>query len=135
MTMMSALSAPSSSRVLAICAALFYVGLGCSSKEGEATADAAPSCPNDLPDACPADVPSYKDDIAHIFDVHCNSCHGPGGTAASKDFTTYANVYRQRSAILDQTYNCHMPPPEERPLTDEQRQKLLAWFVCKAPNN
>ena len=107
----------------------------CSPHSEAAPADAAPSCPNDLPAACPSTVPSYAADVAFIFEVHCNSCHGTGGTAADRPLTDYAAIYRQRGSVLDQIYNCHMPPELERPLTAEQRAKVLAWLVCKAPNN
>jgi hypothetical protein len=118
--------------------ASFAVGsvlAGCSSHPGDAPPDTAPSCPNDLPAACPSVVPSYKDDVAFILDVHCNRCHAVDGEAADRPLTDYVNVYRQRSAVLNQIYNCHMPPEPERPLTTEQRTKVLAWLVCKAPNN
>jgi mono/diheme cytochrome c family protein len=114
---------------------LLLLASACSSHSDPPAADAAATCPNDLPAACPATVPSYKDQVAFIFDVHCNTCHGSGGTAEDRLLTDYANVYRQRSSVLNQIYNCHMPPESERPLTAEQRAVLLAWLVCKAPNN
>ena len=109
--------------------------VACSPHTDEPTVDAAPACPNDLPAACPTPIPSYKDDVAFVLEVHCNSCHGPGGTAADRPLLSYDDVYRQRSAVLNQIYNCHMPPVPERPLTTEQRAKVLGWLVCKAPNN
>jgi len=109
---------------------------GCSSPTDAPSTDASIStCPNDLPPACPSIVPSYQDDVAFILEAHCNSCHGVDGVAQDRPLTDYANVYRQRSAVLNQTFNCHMPPEPERALTMEQRAKLLAWLVCKAPNN
>lgn len=109
--------------------------VACSPHTADPAADAASSCPNDLPSACPTPIPSYKDDVAFVFEAHCNSCHGPGGTAADRPLLDYASVYRQRSSVLDQIYNCHMPPAPERPLTAEQRAKVLGWLVCRAPNN
>ena len=55
--------------------------------------------------------------------------------AASIDFTTYQNVFVQRSAILTQTYSCRMPPEGETGPTDPERASLLGWLVCGSPNN
>ena len=94
----------------------------------------ASSCPND-PLTCPTPTPSYADDISGIMDAHCTTCHGPGGTAAEKPLLTYDDVFRQRGPVLDQVYGCLMPPPDQRPMTPQQRANLLAWLKCGAPNN
>jgi hypothetical protein len=107
----------------------------CSPHDPAPGTDAATSCPNDLPTACPSKIPSYKDDVAFVFELHCNTCHGEGGSAEGRPLVTYDDVYRQRGSVLNQIYNCHMPPETERPLTAEQRADVLAWLVCKAPNN
>jgi uncharacterized membrane protein len=96
----------------------------------------AAACPNDLPAACPQPPPSYKNDVRSIIDRRCNGCHANGGVAARRnDFSTYDNVANQRSAILNQVYACYMPPPDAGQPTPDERQKLLGWLVCKAPNN
>ena len=59
----------------------------------------------------------------------------PGGQEASKDFTTYSNVFSQRQPILTQVYSCRMPPEDEPRPTDAQRATLLTWLVCGSPNN
>jgi len=98
--------------------------------------DASGSCPQDLPDQCPSAVPSFKTDVEPIFERRCWHCHANGGPeAASHNFSTYDNIYAQRSAILNQVYACHMPPAGQTPPTSDERAKLLAWLVCKAPNN
>jgi hypothetical protein len=95
----------------------------------------AASCPNDLPPSCPSEVPSYQATVAPIINVRCGSCHSPGGQEASLPFQTYAQVYPQRSAILNQVYSCNMPlAPAPRP-TEQERQSLLTWLVCGAPQN
>ncbi|GAC1358324.1 MAG: hypothetical protein NVSMB47_11270 [Polyangiales bacterium] len=109
--------------------------LACSHASPAPPVDAGSGCPNDLPTACPTPPPSYKDDVAGILDAHCNGCHGPGGNAADKPLLTYADAFRLRGPVLNQVYGCVMPPATERPLTPEQRQKLLAWLVCGAPND
>ena len=94
------------------------------------------SCPNDLPTQCAAAAPSYAASVQAVLTRACASgCHEPGGVAAGKRLDTYADVYRQRSAILNQAYSCAMPPTGSTPLTAEGRALLLGWLVCGAPNN
>jgi len=96
----------------------------------------ASTCPADLPQSCPSNVPSYKTDIAPIIATKCNGCHSDGGIGTGNfDYSTYANVYAARSAMLDQIYACAMPPGDAATLTDAERVFLLDWFVCHAPNN
>ncbi len=94
-----------------------------------------PSCPNDLPPSCPATVPSYQATVAPIINLRCVSCHSPGGQQSNLPLQTYSEVYPKRSAILDQVYACNMPrAPTPRP-TEQERQALLTWLVCGAPQN
>lgn len=40
---------------------------------------------------------SFKEDVLPVFQVHCASCHSPGGqgtTASGLDLTTYAGVMK-----------------------------------------
>jgi hypothetical protein len=134
---------------------LLGVALGCSSAPipggpeggpeagtdggGEAGADsggdAARSCPSDLPASCPGIKPSYHRDVVPILSAACIHCHSPTGIGGYSE-TTYADVYQQRSAILDQVYSCLMPPASRYGgLTIGQRETLLAWLVCGAPEN
>ena len=102
---------------------------GCGSGTG-----GAGSCPNDLPAAC-GTAPSYQATVAPIINARCLTCHSPGGQQSSLPFQTYSQVYTQRSAILNQVYSCNMPPvPNPRP-TEQERQELLMWLVCGAPQN
>ncbi len=113
--------------------ALAWISAACSPTPTEADAGA---CPNDLPQACPSNVPSYKNNVSSIIGDKCNACHGDGGVAASKfEFTSYANVYAGRSSMLDQVYACRMPPADASALTPDERAAMLAWFVCHAPQN
>jgi uncharacterized membrane protein len=92
------------------------------------------SCPNDSL-ACPSPAPSYSTSVSAIFQNRCLSCHSPGGQAASKPFTTYQEVYSNRSAILNQVYACRMPLAGAPQPTLQERTQLLGWLVCGAPNN
>ncbi len=103
--------------------------------DGGAALDAG-GCPSDLPAACPSPPPSYASDVAPIIAARCYPCHAPGGVAASKhELSSYDRVFAQRSAVLNQVYACAMPPKDAAPPAASERQKLLGWLVCKAPNN
>ena len=93
------------------------------------------NCPNDLPATCPTPPPSYRNQVAAIISAHCLKCHAPGGQEASKDLTTYQNVFTQRQPVLTQVFSCRMPLEGEARPTAEERALLLGWLVCGAPNN
>jgi len=116
---------------------LLGTAVGCSSASVPAAADGghetASTCPNDLPNSCPSTAPSYRSDIVPILKADCIHCHSPTGVGGYSE-TTYADVYEQRSAILDQVYSCLMPPASYS-MAIQQRETLLAWLVCGAPDN
>jgi uncharacterized membrane protein len=93
------------------------------------------SCPNDLPASCPSSPPSYQGAIAPLISARCLICHSPGGQEQSIPFTTYQNVFAERSPMLDQVYACNMPPAGAQQLSSQERNLLLTWLVCGAPNN
>ncbi len=95
----------------------------------------APNCPNDLPQACPSPAPSWDGGVQALIADKCAVCHTPGGLAFDKPFDSYAHVYQYRGVILDQVYSCYMPPPDAGQLDESQRQQLLGWLVCGAPQN
>ncbi len=92
-------------------------------------------CPNDLPTSCPSPAPSYSSAISPLISARCLVCHSPGGQEASIPFTSYQNVYIERSPMLNQVYACNMPPTGTQQLTAQERNQLLSWLVCGAPNN
>jgi uncharacterized membrane protein len=93
-------------------------------------------CLKDLPASCPTPVPSYSATVSGIIGQSCVSgCHTTGGVAQDRLLDTYQEVYSQRSAVLNQAYECFMPPAGSPPLTPEQRTALFGWLVCGAPNN
>jgi hypothetical protein len=101
--------------------------------------DAPMNCPEDLPpeDDCPATVPSYANVIAAIVAKKCTVCHQPGGRETANQFDTYAKIMKNSNNIhmLTQVYACRMPKSCGEPLTPSERQSLLKWLVCGAPNN
>jgi hypothetical protein len=94
-------------------------------------------CPSDLPsrDACGPDIPSYRLEVEPIVEQRCGGCHFPGNTQSGNVLTNHADVFRQRQTVLSRIYSCVMPPDEAPALTSSERQALLAWFVCGAPDN
>jgi len=103
----------------------------CSPKEAGGAA-----CAYDLPDGCPSPPPSWSNEVQAIVDRSCNACHGDGGVQQHPwDFTTYSGVYTNRGSILNQLYACKMPPPDAAAPLPQERQALLGWLECNAPNN
>jgi hypothetical protein len=96
---------------------------------------ATAGCPEDLPTACPSNVPSYQAEVATIFEDRCVTCHSPTGPESQSAFSTYAAIYANRGAILDQIYACNMPPKGAAAPTTSERITLLTWLVCGAPDN
>jgi hypothetical protein len=107
------------------------------SSSQDAAADAGgPACAYDLPDGCPSPPPSWSNEVQPIVDRTCNPCHGDGGVQQHiLDFTTYSGVNRNRGSILTQVYSCKMPPLDAAAPLPQERQALLGWLVCNAPNN
>jgi hypothetical protein len=97
------------------------------------------SCPVISTD-CPTTPPSWARDVQPIIQSYCVMCHMPGGSGESLvDLTSYANVFKDRSTELTQVYQCLMPnqdasPPAAR-LTTTQRETIVGWLACGAPNN
>jgi uncharacterized membrane protein len=98
----------------------------------------APSCPSQTTPVCPDQQPDFATDVMPVLQAVCDNCHAPGGEEASIPFTTYAQITspRYKTTAFTEVFNCVMPPANApQPLTDEQRQTLLAWFACGAPEH
>lgn len=122
-------------RALIVLGALALGGVyACTSSDGGGSSGS--QCPQDLPATCPTPTPSFAGEVDPIIVRRCGGCHLDGGVAQpTRDFTTYDDIFRQRSPILNQVYSCNMPPPDAGQPTAEERAALLGWLVCKAPNN
>jgi hypothetical protein len=97
------------------------------------------SCPVISTD-CPTPPPSWAKDVQPIIQNYCVMCHMDGGSGESLvDLTSYANVFKYRSRELTQVYQCWMPnedaSPPPPPLSTAQRETIVAWLACNAPNN
>ena len=111
--------------------------IGCSqgSSTLAPTSDAnldAPACERVLPD-CPKTPPSYATTIEPIVTERCVGCHYAHSTLARTDLTSYAKVFGDRGAVLTQVFSCQMP--QDGSLGRAERQAMLEWLVCGAPNN
>jgi uncharacterized membrane protein len=73
--------------------------------------------------------------VAPVLEQRCVGCHFPGNTQSGNVLRDYADVFRQRQTVLSRIYSCVMPPAEAPALTSNERQALLEWFVCGAPDN
>jgi hypothetical protein len=105
------------------------------SRDAEADTGGA-ACAFDLPDGCPSPPPSWSNEVQPVVDRTCNGCHGDGGVQQHPwDFSTYSGVSRNRGSILSQLYTCKMPPLDAAAPLPQERQALLGWLVCNAPNN
>jgi uncharacterized membrane protein len=116
---------------------------GCSSSAGSSpdAADAseadARSCPSQLPSGsdCATTAPRYEGVIAPLLAARCGECHSPSGVESVTLFDTIARIKADSMQvhIFTQIYQCLMPPAAAPPLTSEERETLLQWFVCDAP--
>jgi hypothetical protein len=94
-------------------------------------------CPNDVPPSCPSPAPSFSGEVQGVIQSRCApSCHEPGGQEENRPLQRYADqIYPQRKQMLLQVGSCRMPLAGATPLTADERQALLGWLVCGAPNN
>lgn len=94
-------------------------------------------CPNDGAPTCPAVVPDFETEVLPIFQGVCVTCHGPGGVQSNFPLTSYADITnpRVKTTAFSQVLGCVMPPSNApRPLSESERQVLLAWFACGTPD-
>jgi hypothetical protein len=100
---------------------------------------ACPPAPVDPP--CPDAAPTFYDVYQNVFLPTCVvRCHEPGGLDSGHPLMSYQQIYGTDGSTAKAIYNqvfqsCLMPPPNQpEVLTDQQRQKLLDWFGCGAPD-
>jgi len=119
--------------VVALLVSLVAAGCG----GGDAAAPLTPACPNDTPAACPASTPSFARDVAPLLQSRCGTaaCHAPTGAEPNRPVQTWGEVAPQAEDILSQIHTCRMPPAGQPALLAAERQLVLAWVVCGAPDN
>jgi hypothetical protein len=102
--------------------------------EEDASEEAGPTCVSP--------TPSFSTDVEPSFlNVFCSSCHGPGEPENSLfDCSSYAGVSTNLSTMPGTLYDFvstdQMPPSYAAMIpTQAQREVLLNWINCGAPDN
>ena len=88
--------------------------------------------------ACPdGGGPSFEGEVLPIFQAVCDNCHAPDASEATKPLTTYKQIYGYAGEYNNQVFlSCLMPPPTAPvQLNRDQRQTLLVWLACGAPDS
>lgn len=129
------------------CMWLGCLAWGCGSGNGGQTASTGGTggtsgsdgaCPANLPsDAdCSSTTPSYKTDIAPLVSARCLECHYEGNGLSGVSLTTQMELSATSSLALTKVYRCEMPPSDQaQPLSESERQLLMRYLVCGAPDN
>ncbi len=126
--------------VLALLACSATLGVVAACSTGTSGGPESDSACSGLTTTCPATPPSWQNDVQPLIVTYCLTCHSDGGVApATFDYTSYTGVYRNRAEMLTQIYQCLMPlvdaaPPAPQPSSAE-RQTIVSWLVCGAPDN
>jgi uncharacterized membrane protein len=96
-----------------------------------------PACTAALPTSsdCDAAAPSYATAIAPIVEARCLNCHFAGNHNSSVVLETQSELKGQRGLVETQVYRCQMPPSDGGALSTSDRNQLLKWLVCGAPDN
>jgi len=88
-------------------------------------------CTVTAPTECPSPAVTYAD-VAPIFSTSCATCH----TGKGKDpwsLSDYDSVADWQELVRAEVLNCTMPPKGSGVhVSNEDRQKLLAWVRCGA---
>ena len=86
-------------------------------------------------DACATATPSYAEDIAPLVEERCLECHFAGNRLSSVALETHAELAERRQLVETRVYRCQMPPSDATALSTSERETLLKWLVCGAPDN
>jgi uncharacterized membrane protein len=118
--------------VLAVASAIAVVAC---STPGESS----PQCPGVSMD-CPSPQPSWATEVQPLIQARCYMCHSEGGIEWPKwDLSSYSSASMNRMEVLTQVFHCWMPPGDASPpvplLTNAERQTIVQWIACGAPDN
>jgi hypothetical protein len=99
----------------------------------DAGSDSGPgSCMVTAPTECPDPSPRYAD-VEPILQERCIVCH-LGSRGGPWALTSYGHVLEWRDLIRGVMLGCAMPPPDAGiEMPDEERELILAWIRCGAP--
>jgi uncharacterized membrane protein len=92
--------------------------------------------------------PDFDEQVAPILQQHCVRCHGPTTRKAGLDLSSAAGILNgsesgavldadqpAKSVLLEMIDSQSMPPEDEPPLPDAQRDVLRRWLAAGAPLN
>ncbi len=96
--------------------------------------------------ACPATAPSYATEVQPILAKDCLPCHTPGQQPyAGFDLSSWSGANGLRQIVEDQLYQCLMPNVRAGAtfaldggipvLSEADREAVMDWCACGAPNN
>jgi len=80
-------------------------------------------------------TPSYASDVSPIFFQYCTSCHEANGSQSGKPLDSWSNASKLSSKVKDQVSGCSMPPDGNPQPSAAERDVILSWIACGAPNN
>jgi len=89
------------------------------------------NCPHAAPEADCANAPGYYGEVEPILTSQCKFCHSPGAIANTFLFDTYDQARSWGQNIYVQVLSCQMPPSCASTLSEQDRQTLLRWYLCK----
>lgn len=115
---------------VAVAAAACYVTPSGSQGQGSSKS----SC-NGASTTCPQVPPSYATDVSPVMFQYCTSCHGPGGSQSGKPLDSYGGVASLASKVQSKLGDCSMPPASSPQPSGAERDAVLGWLACGAPNN
>lgn len=91
------------------------------------------TCAVQVRSQCPTDALTFDTGIGDLLHARCYPCHSSDGVESGRQLTDYAHVYNERMSIAGQVASCSMPPAGSVQLTTTERQQILDWFACYAP--
>jgi len=115
----------------AVTAACSSSGSGGGDDPGRTTAPLV--CDVTLPKSC-SDMFVGWADVEPIFEQRCIGCHS-GESGGPWPLTSYEHVADWANEIRAQMTACSMPPVDAGiAMPTEEREKILLWVRCGAPN-
>lgn len=81
------------------------------------------------------DPPTFAEVRDKVFQVHCFTCHGNGGSAGGVNLETYAAAAPWAPQIKFDIVNDIMPKAPNPPVPQDQKNIVIAWVDAGAPEN
>jgi uncharacterized membrane protein len=116
-------------------ATIVLASAACYVSSGSSQQSSTSSCAGSVPVTCPPSTPSYATDVSPLLYSYCTSCHQPGGSQSGKPLDTFASVSSLSSKVESKVADCSMPPSSSPQPTAAERDVILSWIACGAPNN